>query len=793
MDKKGKQEILKFLSHQLKSPINTIETLLHVISENYSETKDSKTWLFIQKAIHKAKEARDLITELTNYEKFKVMGGNADEELELTILLESIVNQFHGATTEKNINLVFNVNVEADLFMKGNRASLEEAFKNLVDNAIKYSREKGTVTIKVEANIKKKSVTIAIKDKGIGIEKEEIDKIFEPFYRSPKRKSSTTGFGLGLPIVKSIIEYYQGKIRVESRMGEGSTFIVQLPLSHAERRAKEKKLKKRVVIIGGVTAGPKAAARLRRLDEEIEILIIEKSEFLSYAGCGLPSYISGRVNSPKALMSTADNTLRDVYFFEAIKNIKIMNRTEATKINREAKTVEVKDLDTGRISMVLYDILVLATGAESIVPSIHGIHNGGIYSLYKIEDAENIKKVFASTPACDVYIIGGGLIGVETAESLMSIGARVTILEKDAHILKLFDTDIAEKIEHELSKRGVKIITGINIKKITSNNERHTIKTDLGDFSADLIILSTGVKPNSRLGVKAGLEIGKMGGIRVDEYLKTSDENIYAIGDCAESKNLLTGKYAYLPLGSISTKMGRIAADNIFGTPVIFPGNIGTTMFKIFDVSVGRTGLELETAREAGYDPETVIVAGLDRSHYYPDAGFMVLKLMADKKSQILLGAQGYGRGELILRIEVLACAIANHMTLESIFKLDLGYYPAFNNPIDILQTGCNFLKGKIEGCCRTISPREMDREKDRYTIINLSPVAEHEINSIPDSVNIPLENLRIESLPFEKNRPIVLYSRTSSRAYEAYRYLAHNGFTNLRILEGGLIFYGTI
>ena len=552
-------------------------------------------------------------------------------------------------------------------------------------------------------------------------------------------------------------------------------------------REEEFREKKKVVIIGGVTAGPKAAARLRRLDEDLDITIVEKSELLSYSGCGLPFYISGKVQSPKMLMATADNTVRDVHFFEAIKKIKILNKTVATAIDRRKHRIGLKDLATGKASFLPYDVLILATGAESFVPEIKGIEQEGIYSLHNIEDAEKIKKQFTEHNAQDVCIIGGGLIGIETAESLMAAGARVTILEKKSYILSsLLDQDFSVKLQSELTRKGIKIITGIDIKEIVAEDEQLTIETDGRRCHTDLIILSAGVRPNAGLAKLAGLEIGKAGGIKINEYLQTSDKKIYAIGDCAESFNSITKDHAYWPLGSVSTKMGRIAADNICGRETVFDGFICTALFKVFDINVARTGLTTQAAEEAGFDTDSTIILGLDKAHYMGDASYISLKIIAERKTRRILGAQGFGKGEVISRISLLACAVSRQMSLEEFVQLDLGYAPAFNNPIDIAQTACHVLSNKMDGLINLISLKEFKKQKEKMNIIDVSPLSEYGHAAITGSISIPLESIRSEEIPFDQSSKIVLYSRTSSGAYEAYRFLITRGYRNVFVLEGG-------
>ena len=784
------ENLIRVLSHQLKSPVNAIESMLSMVLDGYSGNVDSKTVHYLERAVSKTHEARQLISDLVNYAQFSSAQELAFEQIDLTGLLAGVCGQNVTVAAGKNISLSSELPKQTRVLLRGNKAGLESAFKNLVDNAIKYTGDGGKVTVALEINKVSKQCLIRIRDTGCGIPREELAHLYEPFFRSPSSRGSVAGTGLGLAIVKRVLSHHGGSIAADSAVGRGTTFTVTLPYAALRSKTGRDPRHKRVVIVGGVTAGPKAAARLRRLDESADITIVEKSELLSYAGCGIPSYVRGTVKSPKALQSTADNTLRDTYFFEAIKNITIFNTTEALRIDRTKKELLVRDGATGTKRTLPYDILVLATGAASVVPRIKGIDGGMVYSLYNIEDAEAIRRRFAEKPASDVYILGGGLVGVETAESLLMAGGRVTVLEKDAHILKLFDPDIALKIQNVLNFKGIKVVTGVTIKEIKREGGRQSIVTDKGKFSSDIIILSAGVKPNTALALQSGLAIGANGGIKVNDFLRTSDPAIYAIGDCAESRHLVSGKYSYLPLGSISTKMGRIAADNIAGKKVRFPGSIGTTMFKIFDIQVARTGLTEKEAVDCGFKVESMVVTGLDRAHYEAGAEHVILKVIADRPTQRLLGAQGYGKGEVAKRIETLAGAIANRLTLQEIFMLDLGYYPAFNNPIDIAQTACLVLKNKIEGIFTTIRLEEFERIQGSVRIVDVSPPQEYSFNSIPGSINIPLENLRQEGLSIGKKERVVLYSKTSSRAYQAYRYLYACGYKNLCVLEGGFIFW---
>jgi two-component sensor histidine kinase/thioredoxin reductase len=483
--------LIRVLSHQLKSPINAIESMLGVITEGFTGDIDSKTFHYLKKAIGKAGEARKLIADLLSYEQYGMGSEQPFEKIDLAALISRIAGPYRVTAAEKNIALHTELPEATAMLVMGLKNGLESAIKNLIENAIKYTPEHGSIGLELTVAHGSKQCIMCVRDTGGGIPEEDLKNLFTPFFRSATSKASVAGTGLGLAIVKRVVESHGGSVIVESAPGKGAMFTVTLPLDSVTEKTVADVKRKKVVIVGGVTAGPKAAARLRRLDEEADITIVEKSEFLSYAGCGIPSYIRGTVKSPKALMSTADNTLRDVNFFEAIKNIRIINRTEATAIDREKKELRLKSVADGREWHVPYDVLVLATGAGSVVPAIPGIDAPGIYSLYNIEDAEAIKKRFAEKPASDVCILGGGLVGIETAESLLMAGGRVTVLEKDDRILKLFDHDIAGRITSALNMKGIKVVTGVTITEINHTFGQHTIITDRGTFTADSIILVT--------------------------------------------------------------------------------------------------------------------------------------------------------------------------------------------------------------------------------------------------------------------------------------------------------------
>lgn len=792
-NREREQDYLRIISHQLKSPINSIQSLLGTITEGYTGEVNPQTKQVIEKAINRVSEARELISDIMDYQRYLQTDTLTDRsEYDIVELCRRLARSYSSQAAEKDVALHTDLPTKQIVMIEGDEGGMEQALRNLIENAIRYTPTGGTVTILAKSVEQGKRCRIKIIDTGYGIPKNEIENIFKPFYRAIKHKLNISGTGLGLPIVKKVVENHSGTISVSSVENEGSTFDIVLPVSHLRQTDTSAVERKKVLIIGGVTAGPKAAARLRRLDEDLDITIIERNRFLSYSGCGLPAYINGQVNSPKELMSTVDATVRDVNFFQSIMNITILNETLALNIDRHNKTVRVRELADHSEYDLAYDYLVLSTGSKPFTPDVPGINEDGIYTLHSLEDAERIKKEFAKPHAQDVFILGAGLIGISSAESFTQIGKRVTILEKQPNILgNLMDRDIAEKLQNELQRTGIKVITRVELQEVRRIDGSLSIITNRGKYNADLLILSAGVIPNVDLATEAGLDLGPSGGIQVNKQLQTSDECIYAIGDCAESINIITGKHEYWPLGSISTKMGRVAADTIAGLQSEFIGSLGTVLFKIADINVAGTGLTVRNALKDNIEIETAVCTGFDKAHYYGKAENIVLKVIAEKETQRILGAQMYGKGEITGRIGVFANAISQGLTLNDFFKTDLGYSPAFNNPIDIIQTGALVLKNKMDMLVRMITPHDFEKQRDEIDgIVSVCPLSVYSQSIIPDSINIPLENIRDTRFPFEKDARVVLYSRTSSGAYVAYRFLTSLGFSKLLVLEGGYEFW---
>lgn len=551
----------------------------------------------------------------------------------------------------------------------------------------------------------------------------------------------------------------------------------------------------KVVIIGGVAAGPKAASKIIRMKPDTDITIVEKGLLLSYAGCGLPYYVSGEIKDQKGLMETPAGAVRDASFFLNVKNLKVQNRTEALQIDRKSKRVQIKSTATGEESWLSYDKLVLATGASPVIPPIPGVDKKNVFTLHGVHDAEGIKGVLAERKAKDVVIIGGGLIGVEATEALARHGCRVTIVEMLPQILNLLDWEIARLVENFMETQGVRVMTDTKALALESSGTPGEIvtqvRTDKGILPADMVILAIGVRPNTSLAREAGLAIGeKTGAIRVDDHMRTSDPDIYAAGDCVECIDRLTGQPCYVPLGSTANKQGRVAAVNICGGNEAFPGVLGSSICKVFDYCAGRTGLTERAAKALGYELITAMVPGADKAHYMPKSRTLLMKLVADKKTGRLLGIQVTGPGEGAKRIDVAATAITAGMTLDQLAHLDLSYAPPYASAMDNLITAANVARNKRDGYMIGISAEAVQRklqDGEDFIFLDVRSPQEYEQIHLPNSTLIPLGALRKRLSEIPRDKEVIAYCAISLRGYEASLILRAAGFADVKVLDGGV------
>jgi NADPH-dependent 2,4-dienoyl-CoA reductase/sulfur reductase-like enzyme/rhodanese-related sulfurtransferase len=547
----------------------------------------------------------------------------------------------------------------------------------------------------------------------------------------------------------------------------------------------------KVVVIGGVAAGPKVAAKIMRLNPEAEVTVLEKGKFLSYAGCGLPYYISGMVKEQKDLMSTPVGVVRDAAFFQKVKTVKVLNETEALEIDRARKRVRARQKGKADDWWLDYDKLVLATGAKPVVPPIPNVKLENIFTLHGVHDAEAIKGLLAQAKARDVVMIGGGLIGVETTEALVQSGCRVTLVEMLPQILRMLDWELARLVEQHMESQGVKVMTNTQVTAFEGNGRVSGVITTQGRLPADMVILGIGVRPNVDLARAAELAIGTTGGIKVDDTMRTSDPDIYAAGDCVETTDLITGKPCFVPLGSTANKQGRIAAINVCGGVDRFPGVLGSTVCKVFDFCVARTGLTEAAARQYGYDTLTALVPDFDRAHYMPGAKLIITKLVVDARTRKLLGAQAVGPGAGDKRMDAAAMAITAGMTVDQLSKADLCYAPPYATALDAIITAANVARNKLDGLVAGITSMEVKQRldaKDDFVFLDVRSPGEHQQERLPGAVLIPLGALRSRLNELPKDKDIVAFCKVSLRGYEAAKILQGAGFTRVRIMDGGVV-----
>jgi NADPH-dependent 2,4-dienoyl-CoA reductase/sulfur reductase-like enzyme/rhodanese-related sulfurtransferase len=545
----------------------------------------------------------------------------------------------------------------------------------------------------------------------------------------------------------------------------------------------------KVIVIGGVAAGPKAAAKIMRLDPEAQVTILEKGEHISFAGCGLPYYLSETVKDQKALMSTPIGVVRDAGFFAKVKNVQVHTGSQAMEIDRQHKRVRVRR-NAGEEAWLDYDKLLLATGASPVIPPIPNITLRNINTLHNISDAERIKASLGSGNGRRAVIVGGGLIGVETAEALVARGYEVTMVEMMPQILRMLDQEMAQLVELHMKAHGVKILTNTRVTAFEGSDSVTTVVTDKGSVPADLVIIGIGVRPNSELARAAGLEIGPTGGIKVDKQMRTSDQDIYAAGDCVESTDLLTGKPCFIPMGSTANKQGRVAAMNICGVQDSFPGVLGSAVCRVFEYCVARTGLTESAARQLGYAVTTVWVPDADRPHYMPSAKPLIIKLIVNSTTRELLGAQAVGPGEGDKRMNVAAMAITGRMTVDHLAQADLCYAPPFSPAVDNIITAANVCRNKLDGQMVGITAAQVKarlKTDAKPLLLDVRSPAEYAQNHIPGSTLIPLGALRARLNELPKDREIITFCKVSLRGYEAARILQGAGFPRVQVMDGGI------
>jgi NADPH-dependent 2,4-dienoyl-CoA reductase/sulfur reductase-like enzyme/rhodanese-related sulfurtransferase len=782
------------VAHQLRSPVAAAASLLQTVRGGFAGPLTDKQRDLLARADERCRQALESVRRMLAIGRAMEGSGTTGQTADVAKAARVAAERWQAEATRHGLALQTNV-VAGSACVPVAHDALTEVFDALLGNAVKYTPEHGRIRLTVSCDDPARAVRVSVADSGIGVPEADRARVFEPFARAASaQRSSRPGVGLGLAFVKAVIEAGGGHVEVRKADLGGAEFVLDLPVAEApqtqEKGDRSMSEHLRVLIVGGVAAGPKVASKIMRLRPEADVTIVERGEFLSYAGCGLPYYVSGVVKEQKELMCTPVGTLRDPVFFHNVKNFRALNQTEAVAIDRPNKRVRVRSVLNGEDQWLEYDKLVLATGATPVVPPIPGVKLANVFTLHGVHDAEGIRAALAESKARDVTIVGGGLIGVEATEALAEHGCRVTIVEMLPQILRILDWEMAKLVERHLESRGVKVLTGNKVTSFQGNGRVERVVTERGAFPADLVILAIGVRPNVELARSAGLEIGQTGGIRASDRMVTSDPDIYAAGDCVEMHDMLTGRPCYVPLGSTANKQGRVAAVNICGGDERFPGVIGSTVCKVFEYCVARTGLTEGAALDLGHKVVTVLAPAPDKAHYMPTAKPLLLKLVVHAQTRRLLGAQATGPGDGAKRIDVAAMAITAGMTVDQLANADLCYAPPYAPAMDNLITAANVARNKLDGYMVGVTPMEVKRmldEKEDFVFLDVRTPGEYEQVRLPDSTLIPLGALRgrLDELP--RDKPIVTFCKVSLRGYEAALILKAAGFQNLRVMDGGI------
>ena len=553
---------------------------------------------------------------------------------------------------------------------------------------------------------------------------------------------------------------------------------------------------KRILVIGGSAAGPKAASKARRMDENAEITIFQKASDLSMASCGYPYYVGGFFDDRSQLLCSPAGVVRDTKFFWNAKKITTKVHTEVTKIDRKNKCIEFIDLTTGEKGTASYDKLVIATGASPRKPPVPGIDLDGITTLQSLPDADYLRKIRDEGKIKKAAVIGGGLIGIETCEALNLAGIEITLIELLPQLLTFLDKHMARLVEKYVQTKANVILQNGVASFLGENGKLTAVKLQDGtEIPCDLAVVAIGVIPNSKLAKEADLTIGKTGGIVVDDYMQTSDADIYAVGDCIEIPNLITHQAVHAPYGDLANLQGRVVGENlIFGNVAKFPGTIQTGICKVFDYGVGSTGLSEQNASKMGFDNiETVVNASLDKPGFM-HGNLLITKLVVDKTSGMILGAQVLGPGDVSKQVAIWAMAIKGKLTVEDMANADLPYAPPYSLAIDHSIATAHIMQNKLKGYFKGISAEEFkEKLKDKNPMLLLDVRNPDEYEQMRLGVGeklIPLGQLRkrLDEMPENKDTEIITWCKISLRGYEAALILQANGYTNVKVLEGGIV-----
>jgi CoA-disulfide reductase len=545
----------------------------------------------------------------------------------------------------------------------------------------------------------------------------------------------------------------------------------------------------KVVIVGGVAGGASAAARIRRLDESAEIIVFEKTGYISYANCGLPYYIGD------VITDSGDLTLQTPESFWTRFRISVKVNHEVTNIDVTQKTVKVKNLLTGTEWEETYDKLLLSPGAKPVRPNLSGIDSEKIFSLRTVEDTFRIHDYLEKTKAQSAVIVGGGYIGIEVAENLKEKGLNVTIVQRPNQLMNTLDYDMASFVHSKLRAKGISLRLNSNVTSFRQDGERIvTLLEDNSEIAADMVLLAIGVAPENSLAKQAGLKLGVKGSIVVNDRMETSVQDIYAVGDAIQVKHFVTEEDTVISLAGPANKQGRIAADNICGGDSHYQGSMGSSIIKIFDMTVAGTGLTEKVAKSMGIDCESVVLSPASHAGYYPGAKVMTMKVVFEKDTWKLLGAQIVGTEGVDKRLDVLATAMHAGMKANMLKDLDLAYAPPFSSAKDPVNMAGFMIENIRNGFVKQYHWDEIaDLPRDgSVTLLDARTVWEYQQGHIDGYINIPVDDLRERMNEIDDSKPVYVICQSGLRSYIACRILTQNGFDCYNF-SGGYRFYASV
>lgn len=545
----------------------------------------------------------------------------------------------------------------------------------------------------------------------------------------------------------------------------------------------------KVIIIGGVAGGASAAARIRRLDETAQIIVLERSNYVSYANCGLPYFIGGVIREQAELTLQTPQSLWERF------HIDVRVRNEAVDIDVKSKTVAIRRLDTGEIYHEQYDKLLLSPGAKPVVPHLPGVTSDRIFSLRTVEDTLRIRKFIEEYKPATAVLVGGGFIGLEMAENLTAMGISVTVIQRSNQLFAPMDADMASFIHAQMRSHGVKLelektVTGFSSK----GGKPVTMIKDSEPISSDMVLLGVGVEPDTVLAEKAGLALGIRGAVAVNEYMETSVPDIYAVGDAVEVSHFVTGKKSLISLAGPANKQGRIAADNICGGNSMFKGTQGSSVIKIFEMTGAVTGINEKTAEAAGIVYDKVVLSPVSHAAYYPGGQTMYMKVLYEKETLRLLGAQIAGYEGVDKRIDVIATAIRAGMTADKLAELELAYAPPYSSAKDPVNMAGFMIENLETEKVAQFHWNEVEKLKcdGSMTLIDVRTAEEFDSGHIKGFFNIPVDELREHIEEFDIKKPVYVVCQSGLRSYIACCILSQHGFECYN-LSGGYGFYSAV